>query len=274
MKNHYETLGVNSNATQDEIKKAFRALAKQHHPDAGGNQQKFQIISAAYEVLSDPKKRAEYDQSLNRSNIHINTTNFEDIFGPNSPFSEIFGYTKRIKNKDLSIKCNISLLDAYQGKQLEARYTLPSGKPETVMIDIPPGITHGTTIRYHNYGDDTIPNIPRGNLNVTVFVNEDPTYKRINDDLYSVVEINSIEAIIGCTKEIQTITNQKLTLKIKPGTQNGDEYENKNEGFVNVQTKKRGKFIVIVKIVTPIITNKDLLENLKTINETIKNTVD
>ena len=129
-------------------------------------------------MLSDPQKRAEYDQQRRfpqGQQFHFNTGNnpFGDIFGGASPFGDIFGHMHRQqvrRNRDLNIQCQITLLDSYLGKQLEAQFQLPSGRTQTVVINVPAGISHGETIRYGGLGDDSVQGVQRGDLNVTIIV--------------------------------------------------------------------------------------------------------
>jgi curved DNA-binding protein len=226
MKDYYQILGVSEQASPDEIKKAYRSLANKHHPDKGGDQAMFKDISVANDTLSDPQKRAEYDQQRqfgNGQQFHFNTGNMHDIFGHafgQSPFGDIFGHMRgQRRNRDLNIQCQVTLLDSYVGKQLEASYRLPSGRTQSVVINLPVGIAHGETIRYAHLGDDSVPGIPPGSLNVTVLVLPDETYQRIGDDLYTNVEINPIEAMIGCRKTVKMITGKEMTLDIRAGVE-------------------------------------------------------
>ncbi len=276
MTDYYQTLGVSQNASPDEIKKAYRKLANQHHPDKGGDQAKFKDISVAYDTLSNPQKKAEYDhQRQFGAGPRVHTGNFQDfadIFGHNpfggTPFGDIFGRQSR-RNRDLNIQCQISLLDSFQGKQLEANFTLPSGRQQTVSINIPAGVSHGETIRYPGFGDDSHPSLPRGNLNVTVVVLPDPNFKRIDDDLYTEISINPIEAIIGCRKRVKTITGKEMELDIRPGVESGTEYAADNSGFINPHNGGRGRFVSVVRIRTPIIKDPAIIAELKKINESI-----
>jgi curved DNA-binding protein len=278
MENYYSTLGVSESAGPDEIKKAYRTLANKHHPDKGGDQAKFKDISVAYENLSDPQKRAEYDQQRqfgNGTQFHFHTGNggfdpFAQMFGQGHPFSQMFGGGHMRRNRDLNIQCAITLLDSFLGKQLEANYQLPSSRTQTVSINVPAGITNGDTIRYQGLGDDSIPGAPRGNLNVTVIVHADPNFERRGDDLYTTVDINPIEAIIGCKKTVRNITGDQMEVDIRAGVESGVEFASNGNGFTNVNNGRQGRFVTVVKIKTPKITNPAILEELKKINIQIK----
>jgi len=281
MTDHYQTLGVDQNATPDQIKKAYRSLANKHHPDKGGDQAKFKDISVAYDTLSDPQKKAEYDQMrMGGPQVRFHTGgahfDFGDIFGGHSPFghghpfNDIFGHPRGVRrNRDLNIQCQVSLLDSYVGKQLEAQYKLPSGRTQTVVINVPAGIEHGATIRYQGLGDDSIPNVPRGDLNVTIIVLSDPTFERRGHDLYTTVEISPIEAMIGCRKSITTITGNQLELEIRPGVETGVEYASAGQGFNIVHSNGRGRFVSVIKIKTPTVIDPVLVQQLKDLDARI-----
>lgn len=288
MTDFYSILGVSENASPDEIKKAYRKLANQHHPDKGGDQAKFKDISVAYDTLGDANKRAEYDQQRqfggggggspfgNAQHFHFGGgfDPFGHMFGQGfggSPFEHMFrqGGRQQQRNRDLNIQCQITFLDSFSGKQLEANFKLPSGKNQSVVINVPPGINHGETIRYNGLGDDTISNIPRGNLNVTILVEPDPNYQRMGDDVYTNIDINPIEAIIGCRKRIKTLAGTEMNLDIRPGVENGVEFASNGNGFPNVNTGRRGRLVSVVRIKTPVITDADIIKQLTEINERI-----
>lgn len=280
MINHYQTLGVAENASQDEIKKAYRSLANKHHPDKGGDQAKFKDISVAYDTLGDAQKRAQYDQErqfANNPQFHFNTGNVNDIFGQmfgqGHPFADIFGGGFRQqhhhRNRDLNIQCQITLLDSYQGKQIEAQYQLPSGKKQTVVINVPAGIENGSTIKYRGLGDDTVPNAPRGDLNVTIVVQPDRNYERVGNDLITTVEITPIEAMIGTRKTVRNITGSTIDLEIRPGVSAGTEFAQGGNGFPNSHGGPRGRFVAIVTIKSIPVTDPEHVIRLKVLDAEI-----
>lgn len=270
---YYKTLGVSENASPDEIKKAYRSLANKHHPDKGGDQAKFKDISVAYDTLGDTQKKAEYDQQRmygGGPQVRFHSHDFNDIFGGGNPFGgghpfgDIFGQARGIRrNRDLNIQCQVTLLDSYLGKQLEANYNLPSGRPQTVVINVPPGISHGETIRYPGLGDDSVPQAPRGNLNVTVIVLPDVNYRREGDDLITTIHISPIEAMIGCKKTAHLITGKELSIDVRAGVESGTEYASAGQGFTNPHSGNRGRFVIFINIRTPSITDPALIQELK-----------
>jgi curved DNA-binding protein len=282
MTDYYNILGVGENASPDEIKKAYRKLANQHHPDKGGDQAKFKDISVAYDTLSNAQKKAEYDQQRQygggpQVRFHAGGfQDFNDIFGGGNPFGgtpfgDIFGNHMRggRKNRDLNIQCQVTLVDSFLGKQLEANYTLPSGRTQTVVINVPPGVSHGETIRYSGLGDDSFPQMPRGNLNVTVIVLPDTNYQRVDDDLYTNIDISPIEAMIGCRKKVRTIIGKEMEIDIRAGVESGAEYAANGLGFSNPHSGRKGRFVSVVRIKTPNISNPDIISRLRQLNEEI-----
>ena len=277
----YQTLGVDQSASQDEIKNAYRRLAMKHHPDRmGGDDTKFKEIQNAYATLGDQQKRAEYDQMRQGGGqFRFNSGGFRDFsdifggagpFGNQHPFQDFFGRQMR-RNRDLNIQCQISLIDAYNGKQLEASYRLPSGKQQHVVINIPAGIDHGSTIKYAGLGDDTISQLPRGDLNVTVIVQPDPKFERRGHDVYSVLEITPIEAMIGARKHITTIGGATLPIDIRPCVESGIEYASNGHGFPVMNSDRRGRFVTVIKIKSQPVTDPELAATLRSINEKITN---
>lgn len=281
MTDYYQTLGVDPSASQDEIKAAYRKLAMKHHPDrTGGDDSKFKQIQEAYATVGDDNKRAEYEQ-MRRGGPQVRFTSggapdFADMFGGqfdpfgsrSNPFGDIFGRQMR-RNRDLNIQCQITLVDSFQGKQLEASYTLPSGRLQTVVINVPAGIEHGSTIRYAGLGDDSHPALQRGDLNVTILVMPDPKFRREGNDLYTTIDISPIEAMIGCKKVVTSINGVRLNIDVRPGVETGVEYAVTGHGFTNVNNNTKGRLMVQIRIKTPEVIDPIIVERLKQLNDEI-----
>lgn len=264
MSDYYQILGVQPNASADEIKKAYRKLANKHHPDKGGDQAKFKDISVAYDTLGDTQKRAQYDAE--RQGFGQNPFgNFGGFGGMEEMFGFHFGpgfagfnrgpQTHSNRNRDLTIRVTVSFKQSYTGTQIEAKFNTPSGKPHTVAIDIPPGIQSGQTIRYPGLGDDSIPNAPRGNLNVTVFVQPDDQYERRGNDLVTRLEINAFEAMTGCMRQITGLDGETIPLKIRAGVEPNAEFVCGGRGFKDVNTGRVGNFVIVLQVKIPAITD-------------------
>jgi curved DNA-binding protein len=263
---HYSTLGIDKNATQDEIKKAFRSLASKHHPDKGGDTAKFQEIQTAYSTLSDPDKRAEYD---NPSPFGTSAgggwqqasvpPGFEDIFRHfggmgASPFGDIFGRGRpqMHKNRTLNMQTSITLEDAFHGKELIANIGLPNGKEQVVEVKIPAGVQDGTTLRLAQMGDDSIPNIPRGDIHLTINVMPHHKFQRQGDDLISHLDISCIDAILGKTLFIDTLDSKTLELVIRPGTQHGQLLAAAGYGMPKMNDNRfKGRMLISINVTIP-----------------------
>jgi DnaJ-class molecular chaperone len=276
--NYYDILGVSREATAQDIKTAYRKLAMEHHPDRGGDESHFQKISQAYDTLGDPNKRSRYDNEINvHTQFNGNFRNFEDI---HNVFNDLFRGRQgfdfgrkgvRNKNLDLNIKCKITLLDSFIGKEVEATYMLPSGRKETAVISIPPGIENGHVLRFKGMGDDGFPQFPRGDLNVTILVAEDLNFTRRKDNIITIIEIDAIEAMIGCTKPVETLDGRMMNIRIRPGMTHGGEYSAKGMGFTNITTGNIGDFIITIYVKIPAINDNKIKKKLEELRNEISN---
>jgi len=265
---HYTTLGVDRSASPDDIKKAYRRLAAKHHPDRGGNTAEFQQIQAAYDTLGDPNKRANYDNPQPQFNGFPGhggfggmPPGFDDIFAQfgGNPFGDMFGRRSPPRNKTLNMQTSISLEEAYHGKSLMATIVLPSGREQLIDVRIPEGINDGTTLRLAGFGDDSIPNTPRGDIHLTVHVQPHPVFQRQGDDLIRTIDISCIDAMLGSTVTVGTIDNKNLEIIIKSGTQHGKMLAANGYGMPNVNdTRFKGRMLVQINIVIPTLTESQI----------------
>lgn len=255
MNNHYSTLGVEKSASQEEIKRAYRKLAAQHHPDRGGDTKKFQEIQAAYDVLGDPEKRQAYDNpSPSHTGFNFQSSGFppefEEMFG--NMFGGMFRQPTQKRNKTLNIQTSITLEEAFSGKNLIANIVLPSGRDQLVEVRIPAGVKDGTTFRLTGLGDDSIPNIPRGDIHLSINVHQHAVFQRQNDDLLLSINLNCLDAIIGKTITIETIDKKTLETTIQPGTQHGQILAIHGFGMPNMSNNVfRGRLLLSINLVVP-----------------------
>lgn len=271
MSDYYNILGVTKNADQEEIKRAYRSLASKHHPDKGGDTAKFQEIQEAYATLSDPQKRAEYDNPRPQmGGFHFHhgqmPPEFQDIFS-NFGFPGFFGQRQQAqRNRTLNLNAQINLKEAFEGKTLLANIKLPSGRDQMLEVKVPPGIRDGGVIRLQGMGDDSISNMPRGDLQLTIHITDMLGYERVEDDLYKLIKVNCIDAILGKKINIISIDNKLLEVSIPEGCQHGQKLALHGHGMPNIKdARMRGRLIIVIELFVPTNLNFQQKELLKQI---------
>jgi DnaJ-class molecular chaperone len=277
---YYNTLGLQRNASDAEIKKAYRSMAMKYHPDRGGDEKKFKEISQAYEFLSDPQKKQIIDLGgdpnaqpgmgggQNPFEFHFNTGNMNDIFG-NFGFGG-FGRQPQRRNRSLNINVEITLEDVLSGKDFTAEVSIP-GKNKMINIQIPPGIEHGQQIRYEGMGDDSIPGLKPGDLLVNVIVREHSRYKREGISLIIEQTVSVWDALLGASIEIQTLDRKTLSMSLPPGTQPDTVMSCKGEGLPNMRTRQRGNLLIRIKVIVPKVINPEQINLIQQIKQGISN---
>jgi DnaJ-class molecular chaperone len=268
---YYSILGVPKNASQDQIKKAYKKQSMKHHPDRGGNEEEFKKVNEAYQTLGDAQKRAAYDNPQPQFNFNSGGNpfggGFEDIFA--HAFGAGFRQGPRHqRNSDVTIAARISLLDAIHGKKLLASYRLRSGREETVDINIPAGVRDDDTMRFAQLGDDSFPG-PRGNLFVKIKIDPIHNWKREGNNLYTSQRVNALDLILGGVTLVNTIEGKTLELRIPAGTKAGTSFSISDHGIPDINTKQRGKILVKIEAEIPKITDTDILSKLKEIRDSL-----
>jgi len=268
MKNYYDTLGVSESASDKQIKQAFKRLAKQHHPDRGGDQTKFKEANEAYDTLKNPTKKQEYDtirkygqQSSGQGNdFHFTTGDFSnDIFEEffagigGGPFRRARQPRRRPQsNRSINVRMAISIKEAMNNTEKTISYKLPSGKEEFATVKIPAGVQNGVTFKYRNLGDDSDRNIPRGDLLVQMSVLDSDGYTRKENDLHTQKTISCFDAIRGCELKLKTLTDTIIKIQVPAGTQPNTLINCKGQGMPIHQTLNiRGNLFVKIVILIP-----------------------
>jgi len=275
MKNYYDMLGVAEDASNDQIKRAFKNIAKKEHPDRGGNEVKFKEANEAYDTLKDTKKRHEYDtvrkygQSMGGQGGNFHFTS-DDFFGDNifeNFFSGFDGPGVRTRsfrsrqrtNKSINVRMAISIKEAMNNNEKTISYKLPSGKEEFATVKIPAGVQHGITFKYKGMGDNSIKQIPRGDLLVQMSVLDSDGYTRDGNDLYIDKTISCFDAIRGCVIELKTLTDSTIKVKVPAGTQPGTLINCKGQGMpIHKTLNIRGNLYVKINIIIPELSREDL----------------
>ena len=265
MRNYYDILGVAKTATPDELKAAFRKLAKTHHPDVGGDPEKFKEINEAYNCLHDPQERAAYDRGGQRTTNHNNFHHDPDPFGfgfshpINDVFNQHFSFVfnqegvqrqQQQRNRNLRIILEMDLLDTLEEQIKVFDIRLTNGK-ESMEVRIPAGITDGQTLSIRGKGDNEFPNAPRGNLEILIKVRPHERFSRQDNNILCDLTIDCFEAVIGTDTELICPSGKRISLRIPAGTQNGTVFGISDEGFPTNPRFNRGKLLVRINTLIP-----------------------
>ncbi|HJO00399.1 MAG TPA: DnaJ C-terminal domain-containing protein [Nitrospinaceae bacterium] len=292
MTDYYSLLGVTPGTSGGDLKKAYRKKAKEFHPDRNKDnpqaEEKFKEINEAYAVLSDKKKRAQYDQfgsegfhkRFSREDI-FRDFDFGDIYGgfaSNSPFGgggnvpdlesflsgDGFRGSRARKGKDVRQSFYLSFQDATLGTIRTVTFEQNGKKVET-SFKVPPGSKDGRRLRLVGKGQAGVNGGPPGDLYLKVRVNAHPLFKREGDDILLDKEICLSDAILGTTVEVPTLTESKM-VKIPPGTQSHSKLRLKGMGIPRSRGKEKGDQLVrvIIKYQKDLTeTQLDLIHKLK-----------
>lgn len=273
---YYKVLGIEKNASQDDIKKAYRKLARKYHPDVNPNDEaskrKFQEINEANEVLSDPEKRKKYDQygenwqhadefekqkqyrqqQSGGGQYQYYDTGFSgsdfDAGGFSDFFEQMFGGSRSGRSSRSSYGSRSA---KFRGQDFNAEMHLKltdvlktekhtitvNGK--NIRLTIPAGVENGQTIKITGHGGEGMNGGPNGDLYITFVIENNTHFKRLGNDLHTTADIDLYTAILGGEAFIDTIDG-KVKLKVAEGTQNGTKVKLKGKGFPVY--KKEGQF--------------------------------
>jgi len=274
---YYQILGISKNATDKEVKNAYRKQARKFHPDVNPNdkdaQKKFQEINEANEVLSDPVKRKKYDQ-YGKDWKHADQyeaagqrrpgtgrpsggqQTYSENFGDSDFsdfFSSMFGGSGRqsrqssFKGQDFNSELRLSLRDVYTTQK---QTITVNGK--NIRLTIPAGIENGQTIKIKGHGAAGINGGPNGDLFITFSIANDPEFKRVGNDLFKNTDIDLYTAILGGEIQIETLSG-KVKLQVKPGTQNGTKVKLKGKGFPVYKNESQfGDLFITYSVIIPI----------------------
>jgi DnaJ-class molecular chaperone len=297
-KDYYDILGLSKTSSADDIKKTYRKLAREHHPDMvakedkAGAEKRFKEINEAYQVLSDPEKKKMYDQFGHAGFGPGGAGNAGGPFGAGGPFTytyssqggdfgfdpfdifeEAFGFRgfrgarRPRKGKNLYYELHVAFVDAV--KSVDKEINIESGK---LTIKIPQGARNGTELRFAGKGMPGPDGIPPGDLFISLRVATPKQFQRVGDNLATAIEIDFIQAILGDTVEVPVVDPDskdgvgKAKLKIPVGTQPGMQFRLQDKGMPRLRSHGRGDVVVQTFIKIPKRLNKKqkkLLEDYK-----------
>lgn len=303
VKDYYDLLGVSRNATDKEIKKAYRSLARKYHPDTNPDDptaaDKFKEISEAYEVLSDPDKRAKYDQFGSAWNqyqqagsdggfnwsawsgspgdygTYTRVDNIEDIFGGSGGFSDFFetlfggrrgqatgrrGFSQR--GQDIEQPIQISLAEAYHGS---TRRIVKDGRE--LEVKIPKGVKTGSRIRLSGEGMPGIGGGEPGDLYLVVDIVKDRRFERDGADLTVTVDVPLYTMLLGGKVDVPTMSGA-VTLTIPPETANGAKFRLRGKGMPKLKNSNQyGDLYAIVQADLPTNLSSDEIELIEQLQD-------
>ena len=284
----YQVLGVSKTASQDEIKKAYRKLSRKYHPDsnpdrspaeAKASEAKFKEVQNAFDVLSDPEKRKQYDTfgrtmpgggaggpqfnwgggpggaagPIDLSSLFGGQVDFADLFGGGGggPGRGASGRSRRGRaGQDVQLEVAIPFRIAVEGGNYELQFDR-AGQPERLMVKIPPGVDTGSVVRLGGQGEPGHGGGPPGDLLVKMNVAHDPVFRREGQNLLVDLPVTIAEAVLGAKVEVPTIHEGPVMLTIPPGTSSGAKLRLRSKGVPDRQSGHRGDQYVVVKIVVP-----------------------
>jgi len=275
---YYKSLGLSKGASADEIKKAYRKLAVKYHPDKNlgdkAAEERFKEINEAYAVLSDPQKKAQYDQ-FGSSGFHQRFSqedifrgfNVDDLFkdkgfGTDDIFSRIFGGaggfqqregrgfgTRRQRGEDFEMEIKVTFLEAYHGGEKRVAFA-KDGQREELMVKIPPGVGSGARLRLKGKGGEGVGGGPAGDIYLTITVGGDPQFTREGDDILTDHVIRFSEAAMGCSLDVPTPEGTKR-IKVPAGIQPGTRIRLKGLGFSHMGSAGKGDLYVRIGVRVP-----------------------
>ena len=257
---YYSRLGVKKSASPEELKRAYKKLAMQHHPDRGGDQKTFQEINEAYDTLKDPAKRQEYDAPKpDPRQRQYTSQNMNDIF------ENMFRQQRQRRNMDVKLSVNLTLEDVYTGKDFIASYNLRNGQQIDANIRIPAGVQDGEVIRYKGLGDNSISSLPRGDLLVQARIYKHKRFDRDGAHLYTNIDVNVFDLLLGTTYIIEGIQNNPIQVKVPAGTSPNTVLSVAGHGLPCSKRGKPGNLYLRIKGVVPKVSDPNMIKRIKDI---------
>lgn len=283
-KDFYAVLGVPKSASQDEIKKKYRQLARELHPDKTKGdsklEEKFKAVSEAYDILSDSKKRAEYDEARTlfqqggfrgpMGGGQGFQGDFSDIFGGGNPqdiFANLFGGARRgpRKGPDLQTEATITFKESVYGTTLDLRLNSDHG-PQNISARVPAGVNDGAKIRVKGKGGSG--EAGPGDLFILLHVKPHPIFGRKQENLTLTLPVTFTEAALGADIKVPTLDGTEVTVRIAPGTPTGRVLRIKGRGVTKGTTT--GDLLVTVEVQVPRNTNEAAEKALRDFAEATK----
>ena len=262
-KDYYQILGVTKSADSAAIKKQYRKLARELHPDKTKGDKKledrFKAVSEAYDILSDDKKRREYDDAREafksgrippnmQGGQGFNGGDFTDMFGPGGDiFSTLFGGARQRHGADLQTEASILFKDAIYGTELNLRLQPQGSAAMNITTRVPAGIKDGAKIKIKGRGAPGAAG--PGDLYVTVHVTPHPIFSRKDENIHLTLPVTFAEAALGADIKVPTLEGDEVTVRIAPGTPSGRTLRVKGRGVKKGSTT--GDLMITIDVRVP-----------------------
>ena len=278
-KDYYKILGIERDASPEEIKKAYRKMALEHHPDKNqdnDSDEKIKEINEAYEVLKDPQKKAGYDrfgtadgQPHFDQGFHgnINIDDMDDLLKNfmNGRGSPNFNFRQTpTRNPNHVISTVISLEDAFTGKSIIIDIPNPAGGTSKIDVTIPPGIRNGMVMRLEGKGPIHHANLPPGDIHININIANHDKFVVVGADIFYNENISMIDVALGVEIEVPTIDGKILKVSVPAGTQSNQKIRLKGKGWCQINNKSvRGDFYINANVIIPTALTDNQVEILK-----------
>ena len=286
-KDFYKVLGVDKKATADEIKKKYRSLARDLHPDKNqgdaAREEKFKAVSEAYDILSDSKKRAEYDEArsmFERGGFRATTGggnyqggDFSDLFGGGNPqdiFSNLFGGGGRRgprKGSDLQTEANISFKESVFGTTLDLKLNVDGTGSQTISARVPAGVNDGAKIRVKGKGAPG--EAGPGDLFIELNVKPHAVFSRKGENLLLTLPVTFAEAALGADLKVPTLAGDDVTVRLAAGTPTGRVLRVKGRGIKKGAVT--GDLLITIEVQVPRALEGRALDAIKTFAQATAN---
>jgi len=287
---YYQALGLSKAATKEEIRKAYKKLVREHHPDANPNNanaaERFKQVQEAYDVLSDEKKRELYDRfgknydqaaragAAGGANPFAGAgggfspfgggagpidlgdlfgqggVDFSDLFGGGAGGGRTRGRRAPARGADLKATVKVPFQTAVTGGSVDVAIG-KDGTSETLSVKVPAGVGDGQVVRLTGQGAPASRNGTPGDLYLTIEIEPHPYFRREGSNLLVDVPITPSEAVLGAKIEVPTLNEGRIVLTVPAGTSSGVKLRVRGKGILDPQTNKPGDQYVVIKIVVP-----------------------
>ena len=248
MTDPWQILGVDRTATADDVKKAYRKLAKDHHPDMGGDPDRFREIQQAYDQISNPQSQQHQPPPPPPGFEHFETI-FQNI-GVN------FGWRSRPqRNANMEVTITITVAESVTGTQRDLQVN-ENGTSRSIKIDIPRGLYTGDTVKYSGMGSNQNASLPAGDLFVRIIVSPPAGYTVDQGTLYTQRAVPLWQALLGTTVTVQDPLAGDLIVKVPAGTGTGTRLRVNQKGGWLRQQDQRGDILVEIVVIMPELTEE------------------